>query len=145
MYYALAFPRVVQIPSCRAGREHRSIDIDMADRLHRTHSNAKYIYSTTQTARARVCILATPTAGPVDGQPGWLLLLTFALSVEEQRDDEPVFKSACNAHSIARQLPIKPKNLPEDQNQYHADKYPRLLHICSDASFTDNADAIARG
>lgn len=39
-------------------------------------------------------------------------------------------------------IPIKPKNLTENQDQNHADIHPRLFHVCPDSCVTNDTDAV---
>ena len=40
-------------------------------------------------------------------------------------------------------IPVETQNFTENQNQHHADKYPRLLHVRPYTLVADDADAVA--
>lgn len=46
---------------------------------------------------------------------------------------------------LAGNIPVETQYLAEDEDQHHADEYPRLLHVCPDALVTHDADAVPGG
>lgn len=79
------------------------------------------------------------------------LISTFTSGVEQQSNNQavscqlPINEAAkYNKQAVGRQnIPIKTKDFSKDENQNHADKDSRLLHVCADALVADNANAVS--
>ena len=75
--------------------------------------------------------------------------LALALSVEEEGDDKSgtgISKKADGERHGARgalaYIPIETQNFAKDENQDHADKNPRLVHVRPDALVADDTNAV---
>jgi hypothetical protein len=44
---------------------------------------------------------------------------------------------------MAGDIPVETQDFTENENQDHADKDPRLFHVCSDTRIANNSNAVS--